>query len=166
MVEINGKPVLVDQKTISDAAASLRDSLINIQKLSAEVLKNGFALQTPEGMVPVNLGSANDFSDWVAAKMNSTFKLADSIAGLPEPFKSGLAVLTETDLVIYSAALFYTGDTGDAATKNKLFGELVIGFQIPDTFMQDFPLALREIVIEVNNYAPPANPQQGAAGGK
>jgi hypothetical protein len=71
---------------------------------------------------------------------------------LPDPFKSGLAALTNTDLVVYSAALFYTGDTGKPETKNKMYGELVIGFQVPKDFMTDFPLRLREIVIQVNNY--------------
>jgi hypothetical protein len=155
MVAINGKPVLVDQKKIDEASKALRDAVSKIDGLTTELLKKGFALQTPEGMKPVNLGSANDFSVWIAAKMESTFSLSTSIAGLPEPFKSGLELLTNTDLIIYSASLFYTGDTGATATKNKLYGELVIGFQVPDTFMKDFPLALREVVIAVNNYPPP-----------
>jgi hypothetical protein len=151
MVEISGKPVLVDQKKFDDASKALRDAVTKINGLTTELLQNGFALQTPEGMKPVNLGSANDFSNWVTKKMNSTFSLADSINGLPDPFKGGLKALTSTDLVIYSAALFYTGETGGEATKNKLYGEMVIGFQVPDGFM-DFPVALREIVIAVNNY--------------
>jgi hypothetical protein len=155
MVAINGKPVLVDQKKIDEASKALRDAVSKIDGLTTELLKKGFALQTPEGMKPVILGSANDFSVWIAAKMESTFSLSTSIAGLPEPFKSGLELLTNTDLIIYSASLFYTGDTGATQTKNKLYGELVIGFQVPDTFMKDFPLALREIVIAVNNYPPP-----------
>ena len=166
LIEINGKPVLVDQKKIDDAAKSLKDALTKIQGLTNDVLQKGFALQTPEGMAPVTLGSASDFSNWVTAKMNSTFKLTDSIATLPDPFKSGLTALVETDLVIYSASLFYTGDTGNDATKNKLYGELIIGFEIPDTFMQDFPLRLREIVIVVNNYpAPPKSATPAVAGG-
>ncbi|MBC8031870.1 MAG: hypothetical protein H7Z16_17440 [Pyrinomonadaceae bacterium] len=155
MVEISGKPVLVDQKKIGEAAKALRDALTKIEGLTNEVLQKGFALQTPEGMKPVNLGSANDFSAWVAGTMKSTFDLTESIGKLPEPFKTGLGTLAATDIVIYSAVLFYTGDTGTgpaAAMKNKLYGELVIGFQVPDTFMKDFPVALREIVIAVNNY--------------
>jgi len=158
LIEISGKPVLVDQKKIDEAAKALKDAVTKIEGLTTELLKKGFALQTPEGMKPVNLGSANAFSVWVSARMNSTFNLAESISTLPEPFKGGLKLLTNTDIVIYSAALFYTGDTGDgpaAALKNKLYGELVIGFQVPDSFMKDFPLALREIVIAVNNYPPP-----------
>lgn len=163
MVEISGKQVLVDQKKISEAAKSVRDALATIQGLTADALKNGFALQTPEGMSPVNLGSAEDFSDWIAAKMGSTFSLADSVNSLPDPFKTGLQAIVETDLIIYSASLVYTGDTGTPATKNKLYGELIIGFQIPDHLMADFPLKLREIVIVVNNY-PAAAPAGG--GGK
>lgn|GEM_PF-7032880 len=160
MVEINGKPVLVDQKKIDDASKALKDAVTKIQGLTTNVLKNGFALQTPEGMNPVNLGSANDFSLWVGKTMNSDFKLKDSIAGLPEPFKGGLSALINTDLIIYSAALFYTGVTDDEKTSKKLYGELVIGFKVPDDFMKDFPLALREIVIAVNNY--PAAPAPAA----
>jgi hypothetical protein len=160
MVAINGKPVLVDQKKFDDASKALREALLKIDGLTAAVLQNGFALQTPEGMKPVILGSANDFAKWVSDKMaGGQFKLAESIGTLPEPFKTGLATLTNTDLVIYSAALFYTGDTGPsekaAVQKNKLYGELVIGFQVPESFMNDFPIALREIVIAVNNYPPP-----------
>ena len=155
MIEINGKPVLVDQKKFDDASKALKDAVSKVEGLTTDLLKKGFALQTPEGMKPVNLGSATDFSGWVTKRMNSDFNLTTSIGGLPEPFKSGLQTLADTDLVVYSAALFYTGDTGSAAppeTKNKLYGELVIGFQVPDSFMKDFPLALREIVIAVNNY--------------
>jgi hypothetical protein len=155
LVEINKKPVLVDKKKFDEAAEALKDALTKIDGLTADVLKNGFALETPEGMSPLHLGTATDFSDWVTAKMESTFKLKDSIDSLPDPFKSGLSALANTELVIYSAVLFYTGDTKVAKTKNKLFGELLIGFQVPETFMKDFPLALREIVIAVNNYPPP-----------
>ncbi len=155
LVEINKKPVLVDRKKYDDATKELKEALIEIEGLTEAILKKGFALETPEGMSPLHLGTANDFSDWVAAKMNSTFSLKTSIATLPDPFKSGLEALVDTELVIYSAALFYTGATGDDKTKNKLYGELVIGFQVPETFMKDFPLALREIVIAVNNYPAP-----------
>ena len=153
MIEINKKPVLVDQQTIAEATKSLRDGLAKIEALTDDVLKKGFVFQTPEGMSPVNLGSPEELSDWVSGQMNSSFKLKDSIDGLPEPFKTGLKGLAETDLVIYSAALFYTG--GAAVGGSKLYGELVIGFQVPDTFMADFPLRLREIVLAVNNYPPP-----------
>jgi len=164
MVEINGKPVLVDQKKINEAAKSLRDALVKIEGLTNDILQNGFALQTPEGMAPLNLGSASDFSNWVTSKMNSTFSLSDSVNSLPDPFKTGLKAIIETDLVIYSASLFYTGDTGVPATKNKLYGELIIGFQIPDNLMTDFPLRLREIVIVVNNF-PAATPAPKTGGG-
>jgi hypothetical protein len=153
LVEINGKPVLVDRKALDDAAKSLRDAIEKITVLKDAVLTNGFALQTPEGMSPVTLGSANDFSVWVSNRLaGGSFNLKASIETLPDPFKSGLAALTNTDLVVYSAALFYTGDTGKPETKNKMYGELVIGFQVPKDFMTDFPLRLREIVIQVNNY--------------
>jgi len=164
MVEINGKPVLVDQKKINDAAKSLRDALVKIDGLTTELLQKGFALQTPEGMAPLNLGSASDFSNWVTAKMNSTFSLKDSVNSLPDPFKTNLQAIIETDLVIYSASLFYTGDTGVETSKNKLYGELIIGFQIPDNLMADFPLRLREIVIVVNNF-PAATPAKQGGGG-
>jgi len=154
LVEINGKPVLVDRKAIEDATKSLRDAIAKISDLKDAVLTNGFALETPEGMSPVILGSANDFAKWVSNNLaGGSFDLSASIATLPDPFKTGLKLLTETELVIYSAALFYTGDTGVPKTKNKLYGELVIGFQIPEGAMKaDFPLKLREIVIQVNNY--------------
>ena len=154
LVEINAKPVLVDRLALEDAAKSLRDAIAKIAALKDKDLTNGFALQTPEGMSPVTLGSANDFANWVSANLaGGSFDLSASIATLPDPFKTGLRLLTETELVIYSAALFYTGDTKDAATKNKMYGELVIGFQIPEGAMKaDFPLKLREIVIQVHNY--------------
>ena len=155
LVEINKKPVLVDKKAIDEASAALKLAVAKVEGLTAELLKKGFALETPEGMSPVVLGTANDFSVWVNAKMNSDFNLKDSIATLPDPFKSGLIALVDTELVIYSAALFYTGETGAPATAKKLYGELVIGFRVPETFMQDFPLALREIVIAINNYPEP-----------
>lgn len=153
MIEINGKPVLVDRKAIADASRTIRDAVAKISDLKDAVLTNGFALQTPEGMSPVTLGSATDFANWVSKHLaGGSFSLTDSIAALPDPFKSGLSALASTDLIIYSAALFYTGDTGKPATKNKMYGELVIGFFVPATFMQDFPVRLREIVIQVNNY--------------
>jgi hypothetical protein len=159
MVAINGKPILVDQKKINEASKALKDAVSKIDGLTTDLMQKGFALQTPEGMKPVNLGSANDFAGWVSDRMKSTFSLSTSIESLPEPFKGGLSTLTNTDLIIYSASLFYTGDTGTTGKagelKNKLYGELVIGFQVPETFMKDFPLALREIVIAVNNYPPP-----------
>ena len=62
MVEINGKPVLVDQKKINDAAKSLRDALVKMEGLTNDILQKGFALQTPEGMTPLNLGSASDLA--------------------------------------------------------------------------------------------------------
>ena len=159
LVEINKKPVLVDKKLIDDASEALRTAVAKVDGLTAELMKKGFALETPEGMSPVVLGTANDFSVWVNAKMNSTFDLKASIGTLPDPFKTGLAKLVDTELVIYSAVLFYTGDTGStgkaAELKNKLYGELVIGFRVPEDFMKDFPLALREIVIAINNYPPP-----------
>lgn len=153
LVEINGKPVLVDRLALKDAAKSLQDAIAKIAALKEANLTNGFALQTPEGMSPVILGSATDFANWISQTMaGGQFDLKTSIAGLPDPFKSGLAALTNTDLVIYSAALFYTGDTKKPETKNKMYGELVIGFQVPKDFMTDFPLRLREIVIQVHNY--------------
>ena len=155
LVEINKKPVLVDRKKFDDAATALKDALLKVEGLTADALKNGFAMETPEGMSPLQLGTAIDFSDWVAKKMNSTFSLKTSIESLPEPFKGGLSTLANTELIIYSAVLFYTGETGKPETAKKLYGELVIGFRVPATFMQEFPLALREVVIAVNNYPPP-----------
>lgn len=153
LVEINGKPVLVDRKALEDAAKSLRDAIEKITALKEADLSNSFALETPEGMSPVILGSANDFANWISKTMaGGQFDLSASIATLPDPFKTGLKALTNTDLVIYSAALFYTGDTKKPETKNKMYGELVIGFQVPNDFMVDFPLRLREIVIMVHNY--------------
>jgi len=149
LIEINKKPVLVDKKKFDEAPEDLQKALKKIDGLTTD---QGFALQTPEGMSPVHLGTANDFSDWVRTKMNSTFSLKDSIGTLPDPFKSGLTALVDTELVIYSAVLFYTGMTTKTELQKKLYGELVIGFQVPKTFMQDFPMALREIVIGVNNY--------------
>jgi hypothetical protein len=160
MVEINGKPVLVDQKKIGDASSSLRKAVTKIEGMTDTILKAGFALQTPDGMKPVILGSADDFSVWVSTMMKSDFSLSKSIEDLPEPFKSGLSAIVRTDLVIYSAALFYTGASTVTALDKKLFGELVIGFQVPDDVMKDFPLRLREIVIQVNNYPPPPPPKQ------
>jgi len=147
---------LVDQKKIGDAQASLRKAVQKIDKMTDDILKAGFALQTPEGMKPVILGSADDFSVWVTAQMGGEFSLKTSIEQLPEPFKGGLSAIVRTDLVIYSAALFYTGE--NAVDGKKLFGELVIGFQVPDDVMKTFPLRLREIVIQVNNYPPPKPP--------
>jgi hypothetical protein len=155
LVEINKKPVLVDKKKIDDAPDALKTALAKIDGLTTEALQHGFALETPEGMSPLVLGTANDFSVWVTAKMNSTFNLKASIGTLPDPFKSGLNAMIDTELVIYSAVLFYTGETGKPETAKKLYGELVIGFKIPETLMKDFPLALREIVIAINNYPPP-----------
>ena len=156
LVEINGKPVLVDRKALDDAAKSLRDAIARLKEKEPwkDVnLANGFALQTPEGMTPVTLGSATDFANWVSKNMaGGEFDLTKTIATLPEPFKTGLSGLARTDLVIYSAALFYTGDTKVEATKNKMYGELVIGFQVPNDLMTTFPLRLREIVIQINNY--------------
>lgn len=155
MVEINKKPVLVDQKKIGDAQASLRKAVTKIDKMTDAILKAGFVLQTPDGMKPLILGSADDFSVWISAQMGGTFSLSDSIKDLPPPFKDGLSAIVRTDLVIYSAALFYTGANDVTELNKKLFGELVIGFQVPDDVMKDFPLRLREIVIQVNNYPPP-----------
>ena len=97
MVAINGKPVLVDQKKFDDASKALREALLKIEGLTAAALQNGYALQTPEGMKPLILGTANDFSKWVSAKMTGgEFDLQKSIGTLPEPFKTGLAALTTT----------------------------------------------------------------------
>lgn len=153
LVEINNNPVLVDQRTIDEATTALRNGL---KELKEDTLKKGFALQTPEGMNPVVLGSVSNFSDWATKKMDLVFSLKDEIKKLPDPFKSGLSGLANTDLVLYSAALFYTGVSQTEKPKTtNLYGELVIGFRIPDTFMQDFPLALREIVLAVNNFPAP-----------
>jgi hypothetical protein len=160
MIEINGKPVLVDKKALNEASQSLREEVKKIKALTDGVLKNGFAVETPEGMTPVRLGSAEDFSVWVSAKMGGSFDLSSSIGTLPSPFKEALGALVTADLVIYSASLFYTGDTGDVATQKKLYGELVLGVQFPPITPDSFPLALREVVIEVDNYPPTqAQPQ-------
>src|SRR5687767_8875924 len=121
MVEINGKPVLVDQKTFDVASKALKDGLARVTELTKELRAKGFALETPEGMSPVTLGSANDFANWVSANLDGgKFNLSDSIGALPEPFKSGLSALTNTKLVIYSAALFYyTVETKDKTDETK-----------------------------------------------
>ena len=151
-IEINGKPVLVDRKKLDDAPKAFRSAVKKIKALEKADLSKGFALTTPEKLSPVILGSATDFANWVGTKLaDGKFNLEESIATLPEPFSSGLKTVTNTELIIYSAALFYTGDTGKPETKDKMYGELVIGFQVPDEFMDKFPLRLREIVIQVNN---------------
>ncbi|MFY9620658.1 MAG: hypothetical protein WAM70_02755 [Pyrinomonadaceae bacterium] len=155
LVEINKKEVLVERKKFDDAAKPLKKVLKKSGLLTEADLKIGFALETPEGMSPLRLGTANDFSNWVTEKMKADFKLEASIEKLPDPFNTGLKALVNTELVIYSAVLFWTGDTKNDQTKNRFYGELVIGFQVPEWFMEDFPVALREIVIAVNNYPPP-----------
>lgn len=154
LVEINGKEVLVNKEDLAKAAESLRkrvDEIIEkVAQVKDDVKQNGFALETPPGMSPLVLGSASDFSDWASRQMGLDFKLEKEIDGLPDPFKTGLSGLSRTELVLYSASLIYTGVK---VKKNPgLYGELLIGFQIPDDMMQDFPLALRQVVIKVDNY--------------
>ena len=152
MVEINKKDVLVERKKFDEASKPLKKALKKITAL-ADDLKIGFALETPEGMSPLHLGTAADFTNWVSEKMKADFKLEESIKGLPEPFSGGLKTLVNTELVIYSASLFYTGETKKPETEKRLYGELVIGFQIPEwIIVKDFPVVLREIVIAVNNF--------------
>ncbi|WP_447962651.1 hypothetical protein [Nitrospira sp. Ecomares 2.1] len=147
LVEINSKPVLVDKKAFAEASQALRDALAKVSAITKEVKEKGFALQTPEGMIPVNLGSASDFSKWVTNKLEiKNFDLGKEVAELPSPARDVANILINTDLVLYSAALFYTGEP-----LKKLYGELVIGFKLPEDAM-DFPLALKEIVIAVDNY--------------
>jgi hypothetical protein len=158
-IEINGKSVLVTQTAFSDATDEFQKQINAIKDtagITPDMLTKGFALQTPPAMNPLTLGSVEDFSNWVNTEMksDSDFSLATSIAQLPSPFSTGLGTLLSTDVVIYSAALFY-----NPAPAKKLYGELVIGFKIPkDKFTGDFPLTLKEIVIAVNNY--PAPPKQ------
>jgi hypothetical protein len=156
-IEISGKDVLVDKKDIADAGTALA---AKIQAVKDE-LKNGFVMQTPEGMIPVDLGSAEDLGAWVARRMQGgEFKLSTFIGQLPEPFKTGLNAVATAQFVLYSAALFFSG--GDSKTSTtpgmkrdppKLYGELVVGFRIPSDVMDDF--LVREVVIAINNFSEP-----------
>lgn len=152
-IEINGKPVLVDKAAIADARQVLKDGLAKVTALSDEVKAKGFAMQTPDGMQPIVLGNAVQFSNWLASKMSASFDMQAEINKLPEPLKTGLSVVANTDLVLYSAALFYVPVPRDApAPKPKsIYGEIVFGFRV-NLSSPDFPLALNEIVIAVNNF--------------
>ena len=151
--EISGKPVLVDRKKIDETSKELRDGLAKVTTLTDEILKTGFGLETPEGMNAVVLGNVDNFTDWVAAKLDAknedgtAFKLDKAIAKLPPPFSNVIAKLTSIDIKLYSAALFYIPENAP----KKLYGELVIGFEVK---LSDpgFPLALDEIVISINNF--------------
>ncbi len=165
LVEINGKPVLVDQTTFDQASEAFRDALAKIEEITHEIREAGFALQTPEGMRPVVLGSLTDFTGWVSRQLGiENFSLENEAGNLPDPFGSGLQGLVRTDLVLYSASLFYTAQALESSKKKtktndvkRFYGELVIGFRIPPDFMQSFPLRLREVVLAVNNYPAPAD---------
>jgi len=162
-IEINGKPVLVDKAAIAEARQVLKDGLAKVTALTDEVKAKGFAMQTPDGMQPIVLGNAIQFSNWLTNMMGASFDLRAEIGKLPDPLKTGLSVVANTDLVLYSAALFYVPVPSDApAPKPKsIYGEIVFGFRV-NMSSSDFPLALNEIVIAVNNFSattppPPAS---------
>ncbi|HKY43345.1 MAG TPA: hypothetical protein VJM50_09635 [Pyrinomonadaceae bacterium] len=154
--EISGKPVLVDRKKIDETSKELKDGLAKVTTLTEAMLTAGFGLETPEGMNPVVLGNVDKFTGWVAEKLDvknddgTAFKLEKAIEKLPKPFSTVVAKLTSIDIKLYSAALFYAPD----APTRKLYGELVIGFEVK---LSDpgFPLALDEIVISINNFVTP-----------
>jgi hypothetical protein len=154
-VEINNKPVLVDKAAIAEASQALRDGLAKIIALTDEIKESGFALETPDGMQPVVLGSAFDFSKWLSAKLGATFDLKTEVDKLPEPLSKGLSVVAGTDLVLYSAALFYIPEAKrkDNDKIKAMYGEIVFGFRV-NMSNPDFPLGLNEIVIAVNNFSP------------
>lgn len=152
-IEINNKPVLVDKAAIADASQLLRDGLAKVAALTDEIKESGFALETPDGMQPVVLGSAFDFSKWLSAKLGATFDLKTEVGKLPDPLKTGLSVVAGTDLVLYSAALFYIPkeQRGDGNKIKAMYGEIVFGFRV-NLSSTEFPLGLNEIVIAVNNF--------------
>lgn len=150
--EISGKPVLVDQKKIDETSKGLKDGLAKITTLTEAMLTAGFGLETPEGMNPVVLGNVDNFCNWVAAKLEvkndgQKFDLTKEINKLPPPFSTVIAKLASIDIKLYSAALFYV-----PGPPKKLYGELVIGFEVKLSD-PEFPLALDEIVISINNFA-------------
>ena len=110
LVEISGKPVLVDRRAIAEATTALREAINRIEEVKEEIKKSGFAMQTPEGMRPVVLGNLAGFVTWATDQMGIDFSLGDEIKKLPEPFKSGLSGIVDTDLVLYSAAFVYLPD--------------------------------------------------------
>lgn len=154
--EISGKPVLVDRKKIDETSKELKDGLAKVTTLTEAMLTAGFGLETPEGMNPVVLGNVDNFCNWVAAKLEvkndgAAFKLDTEIRKLPPPFSTVIAKLASIDIKLYSAALFYV-----PGPPQKLYGELVIGFEVK---LSDpgFPLALDEIVISINNFVTPTS---------
>lgn len=152
-IEINQKPVLVDKQTIADASLVIKDGLARVTELTEAIMQSGFALQTPEGMQPIVLGNALGFSKWLSETLGASFDLGAEIRKLPPPLSTGLNVLAGTDLVLYSAALFYIPkEKRDTDGKIKaMYGEIVFGFRVNLT-SPDFPLGLNEIVIAVNNF--------------
>ena len=154
--EISEKPVLVDRKKIDETSKELKDGLAKVTALTEAMLTAGFGLETPEGMNPVVLGNVNNFTNWVTDKLDvknddgTAFKLDKAIEKFPPPFKTVVAKLTSIDIKLYSAALFYV----PGAPKQKLYGELVIGFEV-QLKEEGFPLALNEIVISINNFVNP-----------
>lgn len=152
-IEINDKPVLVDKAAIDDASKALKDGLAKVENLTEAILESGFALETPDGMQPVVLGNASGFSKWLTTKMGASFDLDEEIKKLPAPLSTGLSVVANTDLVLYSAALFYipAAKRKDKPKIKAMYGEIVFGFRV-NLKSDDFPLGLNEIVIAVNNF--------------